>query len=100
MDGPMHDSELVHLIYNRADVNYRLLSKLLVTTLRVDCSHHVCQSLRANMLLHKVDLVTFFEAVYDPGQLLNFAELLESFDTLLKGGSSALISLQDVVLHR
>ena len=52
------------------------------------------------MLLHKVDLVTFFEAVYDPGQLLNFAEFLESFDTLLKGGSSALISLQDVVLHR
>lgn len=72
----------------------------MVTTLRVDCSHHVCQSLRANILLHKVDLVTFFEAVYDPGQLLNFAEFLESFDNPLKSYSPALISLQNVVLYR
>lgn len=47
-----------------------------------------------------MDLVTFFEAVYDPGQLLNFAEFLESFDTPLESDSSALISLQNVVLHR
>ena len=100
MDESMHHAQLVHLIYNTADVDYRLLCKVLITALRIGRSHHVGQGLCADELLHQVDPVTLVEAINDLGQLLKLAEFLESFYAPLKLGSSAFISFQDVALHR
>ena len=78
----MHDTSLVHRVDDSADRSDGLLGEALVCPLRVCALHDCCKRLLSDDLLHAINAIALFEAIYDSGELFYLSKLFHGLDSL------------------